>query len=332
MNSKLLFIVWSKHSRRATTLAAELGGQVSFQYESGLAGRWLTPFRYLVQGWKTWYLLERVRPDAVIVQVPPIFALLIVTAWCELQGKMRSAQRRVSYAIDCHTGTFYDLRWRWSLPLLRWLSRRAAVTLVASDGALGILKRWKVRSLLLIDGLPTLSLPTGTAGSEGKARVAVISGFGLDEPVAEVFAVAQLLPQVTFYISGDAKRIDTRFLARKPDNIILTGFLSDSDYTGLLKNVHGLVNLTKAPHLLTCASYEALAMGKPAVVSDWPQMKRYFSRGFIYVNNTPEAIAKGIAKMLDEQTILSDEVVAMRSELMARRQPTFKEFATLLQS
>ncbi len=330
MSSKTLFIVWSKHSRRATTLATELGGQLSFQYESGLAGRWLTPLRYLVQGWKTWHLLEVVRPEAVIVQVPPIFALLVVAAWCELRGKTGPARRRVPYAIDCHTGTFYDLRWRWSLPLLRWLSRRAVVTLVASEGALGILQRWKVRSLFLIDGLPNLGPPTGTAGSEGKARVAVISGFGLDEPVAEVFAVARLLPQVTFYLSGDSKRIEARFLARKPDNIILTGFLPDSDYTGLLNNVHGLVNLTKAPHLLTCASYEALAMGKPAVVSDWPQMKRYFSQGFIYVSNTPEAIAKGITKMLDEQTILANEVVAMRSELIARRQPTFKEFTALL--
>ncbi len=331
MSSKTLFIVWFKHSRRATTMAAELGGWVSFQYEPELAGCWLTPLRYLVQGWKTWYLLERVRPEAVIVQVPPIFALLVVAAWCELQGKTRSALRRVPYAIDCHTGAFYDRRWSWSLALLRWLSRRAVVTLVASEGALGILQRWKVRSLFLIDGLPNLSPPTGTVGSEGEARVAVISGFGLDEPVAEVLAVARLLPRVTFYLSGDSQRMGARFLAQKPENIILTGFLPDSDYTGLLKNVHGLVNLTKAPHLLTCGNYEALAVGKPAVVSDWPQVKRYFSRGFIYVNNTPEAIAKGITKMLDEQTMLTDEMIAMRLELTARRQPTLKEFRDLLQ-
>jgi hypothetical protein len=330
MSCKTLFIVWSKHSRRATTMAAELGSQVSFQYESGLAGRWLTPLRYLLQAWKTWRLLEQVRPEAVIVQVPPIFSLLVVAAWCELRGRLRSARRRLSYAIDCHTGAFYDLRWRWSLPLLRWLSRRAVVTLVASEGALDILQHWQVKCLFLIDGPPKLSPPTGIAGSEGEARVAVISGFGLDEPVAEVFAVARLLPQVTFYLSGDSKRLAADFLAQMPENIFLTGFLADSDYSALLKNVHGLVNLTKSPHLLTCASYEALALGKPAVVSDWPQMRRYFSRGFIYVNNTPEAIAKGITKMLNEQVMLTREVIALRSELMAGRRPAFNEFVTLL--
>lgn len=331
MSSKTLFIVWSAHSRRAVTLADELDGNVKFIYELQLKRLWLTPLRYLVQVWKTWSLLELMRPEVVIIQIPPIFALLTVAIWCQLRGKTKPGGQHVSYAIDSHTGAFYDPRWRWSLPLLRWLSRRAVVTLVASEGALAILQHWQVKSLFLIDGLPNLSQPTGTAGSTGTARVAVISGFGPDEPVAEVFAAARLLSQVTFYLSGDSKRIEPRFLAQKPDNVILTGFLSDSDYTGLLKNVHGLVNLTKSPHLLTCACYEALAMGKPTVVSDWPQIKRYFPRGFIYVHNTPQAIAQGVTKMLDEQAILADEVIATRSELIARRLPTFKEFTALLQ-
>ena len=312
-------------------MANELNGTVKFIYERQLKGLWLTPLRYLVQVWKTWSLLELMRPEVVIIQVPPIFALLTVAIWCHLRGKTKPGGQRASYAIDCHTGTFYDPRWRWSLPLLRLLSRHAVVTLVASEGALDILQHWKVKSLFLIDGLPNLSPPTGNAGSTGDARVAIISGFGPDEPVAEVFAAARLLLQVTFYLSGDAQRIQPNLLAQKPDNVILTGFLSDSDYTGLLKNVHGLVNLTKSPHLLTCACYEALAMEKPSVVSDWPQMKRYFSRGFIYVHNTPQAIAQGITKMLDEQAMLADEVIAMRSELLTRRLPTFKEFTTLLQ-
>ncbi|SRR6266487_2345154 len=331
MSAKLLFVVWYKHSRRATTLAAELNGQVSFQYEHRLEGRWLTPLRYLVQGWKTWCLLERERPEVVLVQVPPVFALLVIAAWCELRGKIGPSRQPVPYAIDCHTGAFYDLRWRWSLLLQRLLSKRAVVTLVASEAAQCILQHWKVRSLFLIDGLPTLSPSTGTVGSEGEARIAVISGFGLDEPVAEVFAVARLLPQVTFYLSGDSRRLTTRLLGQKPENVILTGFLPDSDYTGLLNNVHGLVDLTRALHLLTCGTYEALAVGKPAVVSDWPQIRHYFTRGFIYVNNTPEAIAVGVKKMLNEQTELAGEIKAMRSELIARRKPKFEELVALLQ-
>src|SRR5437016_927539 len=143
MSVKCVFIVWYRHSRRAETLTAELGGQISFQYESGMKGPGLTPLRYLVQGWKTWRLLEREQPEAVIVQVPPIFALLIVAAWCRLRGKTRS---RVPYFIDCHTGAILN-KWRWSLPLLYLLSRRAAVTLVASQKVHSLFQHWNVKSI-----------------------------------------------------------------------------------------------------------------------------------------------------------------------------------------
>jgi glycosyltransferase involved in cell wall biosynthesis len=330
MSIKTIFVVWYSHSRRAETLAAELDGQVSFLYEPRLKGRWLTPLRYLVQSWKTWHLLERERPEVVLVQSPPIFAPLIVAVWCELRAITSPSRLRVLYAIDCHTGTFYSRKWRWTLQLLRLISKRAAVTLVASEEALGILQSWKVKSIFLVDGLPTLKAATGTAGSEGEARVAVIGSFHDDEPVPEIFAAARLLPQVTFYLSGDSRRMAPKLLTQKPENVTLTGFLSDSDYTGLLENVQGLVVLTKEPNVLNCGAYEALAVGKPAILSDWSGLRHCFPHGFIYVNNTPGAIAAGINKMLNEQVMLTPEVIAMRSELATSRQPKFEELAALL--
>jgi Glycosyl transferases group 1 len=330
MSVKSLFIVWGAHSRRAETLATELDVQVRFLYELRLKGRWLTPLRYLVQGWKTWHLLERERPEVVLVQSPPIFAPLVVKLWCELQRKTRPSGLRVSYAIDCHPSTFFSREWRWALPLLRFLSRRAVVTLSSNMEAQNILQRWKVRGFFLADTVPSLAPPIGTIGSEGEARVAVISTFADVEPIAEVFAAARLLPQVTFYVTGDPKRAWAKLLAQKPENVILTGFLRGGAYTALLKNVHGLVILTNQPKDLSCAAYEAVAMAKPAVVSDCSENKRWFTRGFVYVNNTPEAIAIGVKKMLNEQVMLVPEVMAMRSELAARRQPKFEEFVALL--
>jgi len=330
MNTKSLFIVWSDHSQRAETLATELNGQISFQYEVRLKGLWLTPLRYLVQGWKTWHLLEREQPEVVLVQSPPIFAPLVVALWCVLRGKRSLSRLRVPYIVDCHTGTFFDRGWRWALRLLRLIAKRAAATLVTSDDALRTLQNWKVKCFLLIDGLPAMKPATGTIGSVGEARVAVISTFAPDEPIAEAFAAAQLLPQVTFYVTGDPKRASATLLAQKPENVTLTGFLRGGTYTALFKNVHGIVILTNRPNDLSCAAYEAVAMAKPAVVSDCSENKRWFTRGFVYVNNTSAAIAAGINKMLTEQETLVPEVIAMRPELAARWQTTFEEFAALL--
>src|SRR5690349_11855038 len=118
MHKKIVFVVWFPYSRRAETLAAELKGQVSFQHEAKLTAVCLTPLRYFIQGWRTWRLLERTRPEVVLVQSPPIFAPLIVALWCGLRGKTRPMGRRVSYAIDCHPSTFYSPKWRWALTLL----------------------------------------------------------------------------------------------------------------------------------------------------------------------------------------------------------------------
>src|SRR5947208_1204003 len=102
MSVKWVYISWSKHARRAETLSTELNldGQVCYLYEEWLKARWLLPLRYLVQGWKTWRYLERERPRAVLVQSPPIIALLVVAAWCELRGNSRSSGYRTRYALD----------------------------------------------------------------------------------------------------------------------------------------------------------------------------------------------------------------------------------------
>src|SRR5574340_1017700 len=120
MGVKSVFIVWSKHSPRAETLSAELelDAQVSFQYEERLKARWLLPLRYLVQGWKTWRVLEQQRPQVVLVQSPPIFAPLVVAVWCQLRGKTGPSGQRALYALDCHTSTWYHSKWRWAKPLL----------------------------------------------------------------------------------------------------------------------------------------------------------------------------------------------------------------------
>jgi glycosyltransferase involved in cell wall biosynthesis len=235
------------------------------------------------------------------------------------------------YAIDCHTGVFHRTKWRWFLPLQCLLSRRALVTVVTDSAALATLRQWNVSCLFLEDALPVLDAPTDSIGSKGDARVGVISSLDDDEPITEIFAAARLLPGVTFYITGNAERLSASNLAQKPENVILTGYLQGGVYSALLRNVHGLVILTNEPHAVNCGAYEAAAVGKPAIVSDWPDLRRCFTRGFIHVTNTPEMIAAGIRKLLNEQDVLMSEVLAMQVELLARRQPVFEEFALLLE-
>ena len=175
--------------------------------------------------------------------------------------------------------------------------------------------------IFLPDGLPDLSSTAGTVGSKGDARIAVISTIAHDEPVAEVLAAAHLLPQVTFYMTGYPERVTSELLSLKPENVILTGFLHGSTYNGLLHNVDGIMVLSKLRTTLSCGAFEALSLAKPTIVSDLPEQRRWFSHGFIMVENTPEDIARGVETLLSERATFTHKAELLREEYASTRQP-----------
>ncbi len=325
MDNKILYIVWYTHARRAETLARELHARLVFIYKAQMNSIFLKPLRYVIQGWGTWKLLEKDRPAFVIVQSPPMFAPLTVALWCKLRGR-----KRTSYIIDCHPGTFYHRYWRWALPLIRLLARGAITSLLCNEGAQSIMSNWNANYIFLPDGLPDLSSRSGTMGSEGKKRIAVISTIADDEPIDEAFAAARLLPQVTFYVTGNPERATKELLDHKPANVILTGFLRGSTYSGLLHNVDGIMVLSRLRNTLSCGAFEALSLAKPTILSDLPEQRRWFSSGFIMVENTPEDIAKGVETLLEEQTIYTHKAELLREEYTSTRQPKVNKLASLL--
>ncbi len=322
MNRKITFVVWSGHSPRATNMAAALDTIVQFQYEVGMKRRGMTPLRYLVQAWQSWKLLEHERPDVVIARTPPVFAPLVVALW--------AAWRRKQLVMDCDTGSFHSPKWQWALGLHGWLARRALLTLVIDQAAFELVQKAGAKVMILEDKLPRMVSPNSPIGSDGATRLAVVSSFDVDEPVAEVFAAARLLLHITFYHTGDPKRADAKLLADKPANVVLTGYLRGADYSGLLDNVDGIVVLTNEPNALNCGAYEALSIHKPAVVSDQPEMRRYFNRGFVHVANNPAAIAAGIEQMLRQRAALTDEVKALRAERSLEWERKFETVKTIL--
>jgi glycosyltransferase involved in cell wall biosynthesis len=327
MNTPILYCVWYTHARRAETLARELNAKLIFIYEARLKRFWLKPLRYVLQTWKTWRLLERERPAFIIVQSPPIFAPLAVALWCKVRGRKRSA-----YIIDCHPGTFYHRQWRWALPLLRLLARGAVVSLLCNEDAQHFLHKWQARCIFLPDGLPDLSSYAGDLGSQGEKRIAVISSFAYDEPMVELFEAARLTPQVRYYVTGNPARSTPEVLARRPENVVLTGFLHGDAYRGLLHNVQGIVVLATMPYTLCCGAYEALSLARPTILSDLPEQRRLFAHGFVLVQNEPEEIAKAVEMLLDDLDNFAQQAQHLREEYRAFRQPRLEKLISLLEA
>ncbi len=319
---KITFIAWERYERRSALLAQHLGATMHHIYH-GQRGKLLqAPARYLTQGRETWTVLSRERPDVIFIQNPPIICVLLVFFY----SRWHPAQ----YVIDSHTAAFTSRKWRWSVGLHRLLSLRAAATIVHNNSQEEIVKHWGCR-YCVIGFIPG----EYTAGEHfplaGRFNVAVISTFGEDEPLEDVLEAAAGLPEVNFHITGDSRRAAPHLLAKKPDNCRFTGYLPDDQYVGLLREVDVVMDLTTRDNCLLAGAFEAVCIGTPLIVSDWPTLQEYFPVGTVHVPNTVQGIREGVRRAQREQDALRQGILQLQEKRQAEWKQEFEELCCLLQ-
>ncbi len=317
------FIAWTRYNRRSDLLARHLGATMHHVYY-GQHGRWIqAPVRYLVQAVQTWRILRRERPEIVFVQNPPIFCALIALLYARRHG--------ARYVVDSHTAAFLSQKWRWSLGLHRVLSRQAVTTIVTNAWLQEVVNGWGCHAFVL--GFVPAEYPIGDDFPlNGRFHVAVVSTFAEDEPLDIVFEAASRLPGVSFYVTGDSNRITSRLLALKPPNCHLTGYLPYGRYVGLLRRVDAVIDLTTRDHTLLMGAFEAISLGTPLIVSDWPVLRDYFSQGTVHVSNTVEGVCEGVRRAQREQAALQQGIRLLREELHAEWEQRFARLQQLLEN
>ncbi len=302
-------------------MARHLGATAYFIAYGRRSSLWQTPLRYVVQALLTWRLLCREHPDVVFVQNPPIFAVAVAYLYARRRG--------IRYVVDSHTAAFLSPKWRWSLPLHRLLSRTAVTTIVTNTYLEAIVRSWGCRASIV--AFAPDSFPSGQPFPvAGQFNVAVVSTGAEDEPLDVVFAAAGRLPSVRFYVTGDAGRIANGLLAKRPANCLMLGYVPYEDYISLLRSVDVVVDLTKRDHTLLMGAFEAISLGTPLVVSDWPVLRAYFRRGTVHVANTVESLCEGIERARRELATLRAEVLLLREELGADWRRRFAALRQLL--
>jgi hypothetical protein len=313
-NPQVLGIAWAPTAPRSQRLAAALGAEMHKIHFLAFQRPLIAPFKYLALAPATWSLLWRRHPRVVLVQNPPIFLVMLVALYARLTGS--------HYIIDTHTGGLVGYKWGWSLSLHRWLSRQALATIVTNahlrDHLLGRSSRRSFRVLMLEDP-PVEWRNTGPLSTPlpGARQVAVLATYSSDEPIEEVLAAARQLPDVSFSITGDAQRLPAAVRARRPQNVRLTGWLSDTDYSELVCRANVVIVLTTRNHTLLCGAWEALYAGQPLIISDWPVLRMAFPQGTVFTGATPKEIAAAINLALAQEDHLR---AAMQSLAADKRQ------------
>jgi glycosyltransferase involved in cell wall biosynthesis len=299
-------------------MVERLGIDLKYIYFTTRQGKFIAPLKYLCQTVMTLIFLVRKRYQLVFIQDPPIFAVLPAY----LHGLFSSTR----FVIDAHTPPLTSPVWAWTLPLHRFLSRRAITTIVTNDYLQKLVASWGAHAFVLEDPpiKPDLSRPMHL--EDAALNIAVVSLASPDEPIEEVLGAARNLPDMHFYITGDFAKSYQHIIDSAPPNAHFMGYLKE-EFFPLLDAADVVLDLCVDDHQFLSGANEALWLGKPLVTSKGTVLENYFNKGTIHVDNTAEGIRQGLLEM---QKHLSDFQVGILALQDERRGQWYEKARALL--
>ncbi|HUV37680.1 MAG TPA: glycosyltransferase [Patescibacteria group bacterium] len=313
-----IWISWS-FQRRSRELAEAFSAEYH-HFGDRYLGRVRRYFRCIP---KTLRLIGDQKPSALFVQNP---SLILAT----LAALLKSIYH-YTLVIDLHTpyitlNRLFDfLFWK----LQAYCVSRSDLTLVTNDNMKALFPREGI--MVLPDKLPHFENP-GRRELEGDFSVVFVCTFSEDEPYEEVGKAARLVGDgVHIYVTGRFRRVGWA-PEEMPPNVHLTGFLSEEAYVELLNSADAVMILTSQPDCLVCGAYESVSLNKPMILSNEEALRRYFSRGAVYVDNAAESIAAGIAAVIPDVERLSHDVAVLRETLEKDWREKFEVIAARLDS
>lgn len=313
---EIVFLVWNKHGIRAEGMSKYLGACLCFLFTSRIKH----PALFI----ETLNILRKKRPKIIICQTPPITCALVALIYRFFFG----GRLKPKILVDSHRGTFQK-PWSRIKFLSKYVLRRVELIIVENLEVQNlVLRSYGVKSMILEDPIPHFDEPILNEveairkkwddydnESTETLKVVVINPFTSDAPLQEIFnAAAELRTVATFYITGDFSKASRKLLRRRADNIILTGFLPNSEYVSLLYYVDVIIDLTSDPERSQAGAYEAVAVEKALIISDNAPLRRCFNKGTIHIRNSIPEIKEAIRKAQDNKEQLEREMHELKYE------------------
>jgi glycosyltransferase involved in cell wall biosynthesis len=115
-----------------------------------------------------------------------------------------------------------------------------------------------------------------------------------------------------------------------PENVVFTDFLSDEIFNALLKGGDIILSLTKADLTMQNGVYEAIALGRPVITSDWPVLRKTYRKGVICTDNSSEALFNAIQEMKQNYHFYLREINELRTEFLSSWQEKRAQLIELL--
>jgi len=281
--NKGVFISWSKEGSKRTDYLAKFLNFEIFKFSLFPRKIIFSLIKFPIQFLKTLFYLFKTKPKILIVE----FCQPIIGLPC-LIYKYFSGKKII---IDMHSGPFVSQKWQFFKPVTHFVLKNADLILIHDETIKEKLIFEKNKKIIVLHDpiffKKNISL-------NDKEYFVFPASWDKDEPIKEIIKASFLLKDVEVFITGK-KKIK---IHKVPQNLKFTGFLSNEDFYNLLKNAKGIISLTKWNYTLTFASFEAMNLEKPLIVSNKKAFKKFFGDSVIYVENEPNSIAEGIKKLI----------------------------------
>lgn len=321
-----LFIVWRVFQRRTESLAEKFNLDVKYYYfaweEKSKSHKAIS---YIFKTILTVKDLLYLKPPLIFIQLPPTPVLYITYLFCRL-----TKSRLVA---DCHNAMIYSKWLSW--PFAKNLLRNTDTLIVHNKDVEDYAKRHQLNAITLHDPLPVMtnftdhSLKTRYEFMKDYYVIAPWS-FAPDEPINELIHAAESMPNTVFVMTWFTERLSEEIKNRLPSNIVLTGYLNDSDFTAIFAHAAAALVLTTREGTQPSGATEAITLGIPLILSDLKTTRRLYDDMPIYVDNTAEGIQYGVQQAFAEQDERKAQVLAFKDTLSKQLDTEISAVKTLL--
>jgi glycosyltransferase involved in cell wall biosynthesis len=308
--SDVLFLAWGAISGRSAELSSSVGASSVCLYPPGSSRRPRTSVRYLLSAFQTVRILQRQRPNVVVVTNPPLLLPLLVMTWSSIVGDAK-------VVLDSHPGAFGAMGDRMGaalLPVHRWVAKRVAFSLVASPFWQDKVEAWGGSAMVVHEARGAALTPP--LGHE-PLRVLYVGTFAQDEPVEAIVGAARVVPECALVVTGDLAQAPAGLYEAASQNVRFAGFLDTDDYVRQLEESDLVVALTTEPNSVMRAAYEAVYANRPLIISNWPILKELFPDA-IHADNDEKALALALRRAIRDHPDLMEQTGASRARQIAR--------------
>ncbi len=314
-----LMISWTRESHRCAMTGRCFNLNTHYVFSIGNSNLPQKAARHIVSAFETLWILYRKRPETVfLMNMPPL--LLISAALYFLPN-------RIPFVLDCHSRSFDPNAWPWFKVLYRWFTRKALFNINHNENDRVIVEKWGGNSYLIPEIPGDLGLENRPLRDLPRPNAVFVSSFADDEPLAAFFDAAARLGNVQFYVTGDQRKCPPDLLAKKPDNVAMTGFISRDEYLSLVASTMAIITLTTRPGIMQMAAEEAICLGVPLVTTDWPVMRDSFAGGGVFTDNSADDIAGKIRRVLDDWGTYRSGMLEQRDKRRALLREKLHEIA-----